>query len=203
MLVMVLASCAWGSEWWWLERSHYSLASIKDGKVDYSDARFSYVDFGVCNDGLIVTEDNKNLTGSITLIGGRYSFWNGQEMQKVSGTSQTFRLRLSEWKTLGDEAEFSTFLDSGKELRCGIEADNGLNGVTADWSFPDMPSLNGRETFPNFMTTQEQLDNCVLYFEFIRSGENVTGINWRVVKASDTSTPATQALRVRFHRFRA
>ncbi len=66
-----------------------------------------------------------------------------------------------------------------------------------------MPSLNGKYTVPNYLTTREQLEkHVVLYFEFIRSGENVTGINWRIVKDSDTSTPVVLDYPVNFLRFR-
>ena len=39
------------------------------------------------------------------------------------------------------------------------------------------------------------------YFEFIRSGSNVTGINWRIVKASDTSTAVAQDFGMRLNTF--
>ena len=123
-------------------------------------------------------------------------------MQKVSGTPQTFRLAIPTGQEMGDEAEFYPFNDTGGELRLGLEAEGGMNGVTLTWNFPDMPSLNGTYTVPNYLTTQEQMNKHVVYFEFIRSGENVTGINWRVVKASDTSTPVVLDYPVNFLRIR-
>ncbi len=201
MLVMVLASGAFGEDEMWFD-NNLSIASLKDGKPDYSDARFSYTGFSIANNELTLTRDNMSLTGSVTISGGNYSFWNGKEMQKVSGTPQTFRLALPTWSTIGSGAEFYPFTDSGSELRFGIEADGGLNGATMSWNFPDYPSMNGTYTIPHYLTTQEQLENHVVYFEFIRSGENVTGINWRVVKASDTSTPVLLDFPVQFLRLR-
>ena len=201
VVVIVMVSSAFGEAY--LDYDGYSsFASLKDGKADYSDARFGYVGFSIGNTGLTLTKENMSLTGSITLSGGRYSFWNGNEMQKVSGTPQTFRLAIPTGQEMGDEAEFYPFNDTGGELRLGLEAEGGMNGVTLTWNFPDMPSLNGTYTVPNYLTTQEQMNKHVVYFEFIRSGENVTGINWRVVKASDTSTPVVLDYPVNFLRIR-
>ncbi|MBQ6114053.1 MAG: putative Ig domain-containing protein [Synergistaceae bacterium] len=201
VLVMVLASGAFGEAEMWFD-NNLSIASLKDGKPDYSDARFSYTGFSIGNNDLILTRDNMSLTGSVTISGGNYSFWNGKEMQKVSGTPQTFKLALPTWSTIGSGAEFYPFTDSGSELRFCLEADGGLNGATVSWNFPDSPSMNGTYTVPHYLTTQEQLENHVVYFEFIRSGENVTGINWRVVKASDTSKPVSLDFPVQFRRLR-
>ena len=183
------------------ERSHISLATLKNGKADYSDARFGNVEFSLTNEDVPVTKEAALRTGTMTLSGGNYSFWNGKEMQKVSGTPMTYKLGLKTWLASGDEEGYQPFTDAGGEMKVGIEADSGLSGVNVSWNFPDNPSINGSVTFPKFLTTQEQLDNCVLYFEFIRSGDVVTGINWRVVKASDTSTPVPQNFRMRFNRF--
>ena len=200
LLVMLAAGCAFAGVR--LEPEHYSLATLKDGKADYSDARFSHMLLAVKDTGLTVTAENMNLTGNLTISGGRYSFWNGTELEKVSGTQKTFGLRLPTSAGLGDNAEFYPFTDAGGNLRLGVEADSGLNGVTMSWNFPTMTSLNGSCTLPSFLTTAQQLENYVVYFEFIRSGENVTGINWRVVKASDTSTALTLSYPVNFIRLR-
>ena len=77
-------------------------------------------------------------------------------------------------------------------------ADNGLNGVNVSWNFPDMSSLNGQGRIPAFRTTQEQLASFVPYVEYVYNGSNVTGLKWRVVKASDTATPVAQDFRMRF-----
>ncbi len=201
VLVTAVVSAAFGEADMWYD-DHYSFASLKDGKADYSDARFGYVGFSIGNTGLTLTKENMSLAGSVTLSGGRYSFWNGNEMQKVSGTPQTFRLAIPTWQAIGDEAEFYPFTDTGGNLRLGLEAESGMNGVTLTWNFPDMPSLNGTYTVPNYLTTQEQMNKHVVYFEFIRSGENVTGINWRIVSASDTSTPVELDYPVNFIRIR-
>ena len=190
VLVIGLASASFGEVELW--NTHESLAGITDGHPDYSNARFSNLYFAVLNKPLHTTKENANLTGSITLSGGNYSFWNGREFQKVSGTPQTFKLGPEGGKASGDEVAYQAFTEINGDFRASIEADNGLNGVTASWNFPDDPSWNGQHTFSNYMTTQEQLENFVIYFEFIRSGENVTGINWRVVNPSDISTPVSK-----------
>ncbi len=199
LLVVLWCSCAFGATELW--NTHHSVASITDGKADYSDARFSVLYFSVIHTDTPVTKETAHLTGSITLSGGNYSFWNGKEIQKVSGTQQTFKLGMETWLASGDEVAYQLFDDAGGELKMGVESDNGLNGVTMSWNFPDDPSINGSFTMPNYLTTQEQLNSGVLYFEFIRSGDVVTGIDWRVVKASDTATPVAQDFRRRFQSF--
>ena len=93
VLVMVLASGAFGEAEMWFD-NNLSIASLKDGKPDYSDARFSYTGFSIGNNDLILTRDNMSLTGSVTISGGNYSFWNGKEMQKVSGLRKRSNLRF-------------------------------------------------------------------------------------------------------------
>ena len=88
MLVMVLASGALGATELW--NTHHSVASLIDGKADYSDARFSVLYFSVIHNETPVTKETAHITGSITLSGGRYSFWNGREIQKISGTPMTY-----------------------------------------------------------------------------------------------------------------
>ncbi|MBR0279115.1 MAG: hypothetical protein IJQ75_03950, partial [Synergistaceae bacterium] len=197
--IVAVGSSAWAATHLWIP--HHSMASLSNGEADYSDARFTDIYFPLIYDDTPVTKETAQLTGSITISGGRYSFWNGREIQKVSGTSMTYKLGLERGLDSGDEAAYQAFTEAGNYLRCGVEADNGLNGVTMSWNFPDVPSMNGTFTLPNFRTTQEQLENGVLYFEFIRSGDVVTGVNWRVVKASDTLTPVSQDFRMRFNNF--
>ena len=201
LLVVLWCSCAWAVVG--VDKDHYSIATLRDGKPDYSEARFNYMEFCVGDTGITASADNMNLSGTLTFSGGNYSFWNGKEMQKVSGTQQTFKLGVPSWTSIADEIEFYPLTDTGSTLRFGIEADGGFNAVTTNWNFPDITSLDGSLTLPNFLTTAQQLENHVLYFEFKRSGENVTGINWRVVKASDPSTALTLDFPSEFLRFRA
>ena len=196
--IVAVGSCSFA---YWVNNEHYSIATLKDGKPDYSDARFNYVEFNI-DPQMTASADNMNLSGTLTFSGGNYSFWDGKELQKVSGTQKSFKLGVPSWVAIGDDIDLVPLSDTRNIIRFGIEADSGLNGVTETWNFPDMPLLDGQAT-ANFLTTAQQLENYVLYFEFIRSGENVTGINWRVVKASDSSTALTLDFPVNFIRLRA
>ncbi len=171
---------------------HESLAGLRDGHSDYSRARFSQV-YVCVSDGDIDFKKVADLTGTFTISGGNYSFWNGREIQRVSGTSQTLKLG----PTYGRWA-YELYKDDGERTRLCGEADNGLNGVNVSWTIPDRPSLNGQAKFPNYRTTQEQLNSFVPYIEFIRSGSQVTGLRWRVVNPADTSTPISQDVDMRF-----
>ena len=201
VLVMFFVSSAFGGEariW----HSYGELASLIDGKPDYSNARFSALYFVVIHDDAPMTKENTRLSGTIKLSGGNYSFWNGREIQKVSGTPQTFRLGLETGVDIRDyETPYQLFTDVNGDFRCAVEAENGMNGITASWTFPEAPEINGTYIFPDFMTTQEQLNKCIPYFEFIRSGSDVIGINWRIVRASDTLTPVSQDFALRLNYF--
>lgn len=172
---------------------HESNAGLTDGHSDYSQARFSQLYVTVSNSDVQFTEEISKLEGTFTISGGNYSFWNGTEMQKVSGTQHTLKLG-STYGIWG----YELYNDAGQRTRLCLEADNGLNGVNVSWTVPDMPSLGGQATFPNYRTTQEQLDSFVPYIEFIRSGTQVTGMRWRVVKPSDTSKPVAQSFNMQF-----
>ncbi|MBQ6971284.1 MAG: hypothetical protein IJP86_02895 [Synergistaceae bacterium] len=193
LLLVSFAPGAWAESHIWF--THASVTGMNDGKADFSDARFSNVFFSVVTD-IPVTKESAQITGSMTLSGGSYSFWNGTELQKVSGTPMTYTIALENGVEARSDAPYEPFTELScsrrGDFRAGTEADSGLKGVNVSWNFPDKPDYNGTFTFPDMMTTQEQLESCVLYFEYIRSGEDVTGINWRIVKASDTATPVPQ-----------
>ncbi len=172
-----------------------------NGQSDYSDARF--LEFRVevvdLDFDSIATREDVNRSGTITIAGGNYSFWNGKEMQRVSGTQQTFKLNFESWSGVGDNVAYMLVMDNDEEFSCGVEADNGLNGISASWNFPDKPSYNGQGVVPNYKTTREQLNTFVPYVEYIRSGSSVTGIKWRVVNPSDTSKPLSQDFGMSFN----
>lgn len=188
-LVIVLVSSSSAEPYMWAK--HESLAGISDGHSDFSKARFSEV-YVCVSDGDIDFEEAADLPGTFTISGGNYSFWNGREMQTVTGTSQTFKLgpTYSRWA-------YELYKDDGERTRLCGEADNGLNGVNVSWTVSERPSLNGQATFPRYRTTQEQLASFVPYIEFIRSGSQVTGLRWRVVNPVDTSTLVPQSFDMR------
>ena len=191
VLVIAMLSSASAESYMWAE--HESNASLINGQADYSQARFSQIYVTVSNSDVQFTEEIANLPGTLTLSGGSYSFWDGKKMQTVSGTSHTFKLG-STYGLWG----YELYRDDGYRTRLCLGADGGLNGVNVSWSVPDMPSLSGQAVFPDYRTTQEQLNTFVPYIEFTRSGSQVTGLTWRVVKPSDTSTPVPQGFNMEF-----
>lgn len=196
--IVAAGSSAWG---FYVNTDHFYIASLRDGYPNYSDARFHYAEFNISDTGLTLSRDNMNLSGTLTLSGGNYSFWDGKELQKVSGTQRSYKLWIPSWTNLGDDIKFYPVLENGETIRFLNEAETGLNGVTATGNFPDMPSFNGSSEIPPYPTIDEQLDTHVLYFEFIRSGDVVTGIDWRVVNSSSPSA-LTLSYPVNFMRFR-
>ena len=187
LLVVLWSSCAFGATWLYL--SHRSIAGLTGGHSDYSDARFLNFLVAVTDYDTQATQEDVNLTGTMTLSGGNYSFWNGRNggMRKISGTSHTFGLASSGMSAGNYLLWYQPFTTSGDEAIFCLSADNGLNGVNVSWNFPDNTSYNGQDTIPIHRTTQEQLESYVPYVEYISSGSQVTGLRWRMVNPSDTS----------------
>ena len=184
LLVMLLTSAACGATT--LRSDHKSFAEIVDGHADYSDARFGYVRFRVRNRE--ATDDTAKQSGTLTVSGGNYTYADGDGLKKVAGTSDTFILSPNpsnkEYYLLKNKED--------DEIRFGLEADNGLNGASVSWNFPDMPSLNGQGVVSTYKTTQEQMNSYVPYFEYVLDGSKATGIKWRIVNPSDMNTPVSQ-----------
>ena len=197
LLVTAMVSSANAEMYFWSR--HLSVAGLTDGHSDYSDARFHDVGIEITNTNVTPTAEDATLTGTLTLNGGSYSFWNDGKLQKVSGNQQTFNLAFAPDGQVG-----SGFLDyppvnnAGNFLRFMVEADGGLNGITGSAVFPDKPDYNVQDSLPNFKTTREQLNTFVPYVEYIRSGSQVTGLTWRVVNPADTSKAVSQDFEMRF-----
>ena len=187
-LVIACASSAFGEPHLW--SCHYSIAGLDGGHSNYSDARFFYVALTVDDNNQKATSQHVNLEGNMTISGGKYSFNYDQVCQAVSGGSRQFKLSAD--MKINENLEYALFDNNNKQIFFVESADNGLNNVNVSWNFPNMPSLNGQGVIPNFRTTQEQLNSFVPYVEYIRSGSAITGLRWRVVNPSDTSSPAVQ-----------
>ena len=83
-LLVMVSSAAFGEMG--LYTAHQSIAGLTNGQSDYSDARFLEFTLEVVDFDSVATEEDVKRSGTITVEGGNYSFWNGKEMQKVSGT---------------------------------------------------------------------------------------------------------------------
>lgn len=168
MVLAVLAASPAVSSESYVSATHQSIADIKDGKADLSSARFRMMELSINSDYYG--------RGTMTLSGGRYSYWDGKALQTVTGEPHTFS---------SDDDSFAHW----DFLR---EADGGLNGLNVSWTFPDNPSENGSDTLPNFRTTQQQLDSFVPYVEYVYSGDKVSGFTVRLVNPSNVSVPVVQ-----------
>lgn len=178
ILLLVAVSVAWSETS--LRIEYRILAGITDGQADYSDSRFGCLRVRVRDDD----PADEMIPGTLTLSGGNYLYYDGDELKSVSGTSQTFTLRPRD-----DRKYYLLRNKEGSEIRLALENENGLEGVTASWNFPDRPSMNSETVITRFKTVQEQLNSFVPYFEYILDGSKVTGIRWRIVNPSDTSKP--------------
>ena len=185
LLVVLWSSCAWAT--WNLSGSSASIADMTDGKSDYSNARFFRFAIRLIDSEVPVTEEIAKVSGSLTISGGRYSFWNGREMQKVSGDTMTFP--FTEVTNVRDGSVIFEMHDNNGDLVYLIpENETGLNGVNVSCHFPAMTSFDGAVNLGTFRTTQEQLNEYVPYIEYVRDGTKVTGLKYRLVVSSDTET---------------
>ncbi|MBQ7220211.1 MAG: hypothetical protein IJS28_04445 [Synergistaceae bacterium] len=197
---------------------HQSITSIKDGRSDFSDARFMAVTLAVHDEAKQTSDEYVNAQGIMTLSGGNYSWWSGQRMLSNAGTAHNFILLTNSMKRGGDHWVFGENVSDYPDympvnlppygeahalatmhyVNFFYGADEGMKGVNVSWDFPGLSSLNGRGTVPNFRTTREQLNNFVPYIEILSDDAegSISGIRWRIVDPSDTSAPKPQNFRL-------
>ena len=206
LAVLAAALCcvpAWGETYLW--SNHFTWSRLAGGKSSYGGSEFTRLYLDIEDDDTVATEAHMSLTGTMTIAGGSYSFWNGTEDEPVSGKSVSFNL-ISTDMTLGEEyLAYQPVNDAGGLVTFYNAAETGMNGQRVTWEFPDMPELNGQGTVPNFLSTAQQLSSSAPYVEMTRSGGNYTGLRWRVVKPSNTEqalsvgTPSRVQVRVFNH----
>ena len=184
LMAVALCAPAWAETYLWSR--HHSSALLVDGKSNYEGAAFGIVNLYVDDDDRMPTPAYMSVTGSMTIVGGSYTFWNGTEDEAVSGTIKSFPLKAAMDAT-DDYLEYGPINGSGSFVRFYDAADTGLNGREVRWEFPAMPELDGKATVPNFRSTAQQLKTYVPYVELVRSGGNVTGVKFRVVHPSAPS----------------
>ena len=158
---------------------HISAANIKNGEANYDNAKFERFKIFVTDDETVAEQTHLDATGKLTLSGGKYTTKSGEE---VNGTSKTFELEAN--MELGKNLDYKVSTDFYGA------ADTGLNGVTAMWTFDSMSDLDGSGKMPNFTSTENQLTTAVPYIKLTYESSNqITAIDWAIVKASDTETP--------------
>lgn len=178
---------------------HYSEADIVDGRAVYDVAEFAHVSMGVDDDDVTATEEHAKAKGTLTLVGGNYTFWNGTEEEEVAGTVKTFGL-IPDGIEVGEKGLYYVPANGqGEDIVFQGAADTGLKGKEVRWEFPSLPALNGKARVPAFRSTAEQLTSYVPYVELVRSGSDITGVKWRLVdpKAPDKALPLAFDARVR------
>ena len=144
---------------------------------------------------------------SFDLSGGKYSFWNSYEVEKVDNAPKTFTTARTD--TLFNENNIDETLHWGVSKYAYVptnsegdwvhflgEAETGLNNVTVTWR--DLNNEAHAEKLPESLrTTAEQLADFVPAIEYKTSGTigygdlKVTDVNWKIVKSSDINTAIT------------
>ena len=167
---------------------HISEADLVENKADYRMGEFLREEFSVEDNDVKMTEALLKEKGSFTILGGRYTFWNGDRDEAVDGADKTFDLLPEEGAEAGDDLVFDPRNAKGKWIDFEGAADGGLQGRTVRWS---LLGTERTETIPNWRTTQRQLETYVPYVELIRDGGNVTGVRWRLVNPKAPSQPVS------------
>ena len=169
----------------YLWATHISRAELVDGESNYDNAKFNHVDVHVDSDDTEPNQAYMDATGTLTLSGGSYTWPGGL----VTGEAKSFTL-AADMYVWDDALSYEPKDEGGNGFGFYDEADTGLNGVTATWTFPTLSAMNGSGTIPNFTSTEEQLRTAVPYLklDYDESG-NVKTINWAIVNPSDTSKP--------------
>lgn len=193
--LMTVALPAWAATHLW--SNHTTRSFLSDGRSVYDAAGFGWLYLDVEDDDTVATEAHLRALGNMTFIGGSYSFWNGTEYEPVSGTIKTFKMISTDMELGDDFLAYRPVNDQGRYISFYNAAETGLNGREVRWEFSDMPELNGKATIPNFLSTAQQMTNAVPYVELTRSGGNVTGLQWRVVKSSNTGQALSMTTRSR------
>ena len=199
LMAVALCAPAWAATYLW--SNHMTSSRLVDGRSFYEGSGFNRLYLDVEDDDTAATDAHVNATGTMTIVGGSYTFWNGTDYEDVSGTIKSFPLKAI--MSAGDDyLEYQPINDAGKSIEAFYgAAETGLNGREVRWEFPAMPELDGKATVPNFRSTAQQLSTYVPYVELVRSGGNVTGVNWRIVHPSDTakalSLPTASMVQVR------
>lgn len=156
---------------------HISAAEIKNGEANYDNAAFERFKISVVNDDT-ATQEHVDATGTLTLSSGSYTY----DGEAVNNTEKTFTLEAD--MKVDDTLSYKTDNDFKGA------ADTGLNNVNATWTFTSMSDLNGSGVIPTFTSTKNQLTTAVPYIKFTYDSSNqITAIDWSIVKKSDTATP--------------
>ena len=134
---------------------------------------------------------------TMTITGGKYSYWNGDGVNTVNDTVKSFDIARSDtvmYFNLGtligsDNMGYVPTNEAGDWVHFFGEAgaEPELSGKTVTWSTQDK---SGSGTVPTFKTTEEQLAEIVPYIEYIRDDPDseYKGFNWRFVHSDDVMT---------------
>ena len=172
--------------------NHASEAALSDGKADYSNAEFL---------GIALLPESYRLAeakyftdaGRITIPSGGYTLkdlYTNELLNTVdTNMSMTFGLKM-DLDFLDELIEYSPINEDGKFLYFAGDV-SSLKGKTVSWTLPAELNMSGSVVIPNFKSTSEQLSQGVPYVELVTDGDNITGINYAIVKSQDTTTTVT------------
>ena len=190
----------------WMFQAQVVDASLVNGKSDYSNAKFDVFFFEVeADEGIMAEAKHFTTEGTMTIQGGGYSLGDDNSedddlgVNVPIGVDRTFRLRMHRGVAPGDSyVEYQPVDGDGRNIDFTGNADVSLPGRTITWTFPEEFGLSGSTTVSSFKTVAEQLAAGAPYIELVSADGKLTAVNFRMVRASDTSTALTLPYRTNF-----
>ena len=173
---------------------------LSNGQSTYDNASFRDVGFVIDDDselyqyrGGFATDAEVEATGTLTITNAQsysYGTSSSNTTSVAANASQQFIL-YNEHEAM-PEKNYRASNSSGAQINFYGEAESAFKGAVLTASFASMPEMSGSATVPsNFYTMSEQMNYAVPYIELVTSGTNVTGVRWRVVRASNPNTALT------------
>ena len=174
-------------------------ASLINGKANYNKAEFERIFFDVYDDDN-PSEGSSFVEGKVTIPGIGYTLINDRTVEALgvnipAGEEKTFSVKM--YYDVGVGYYYSEYEPYSGDIPIafgGSNAETGFNGKTIKFEFPaELKSMDITTTVPTFKSVNEQLNSFVPYVELVSADGKVTGMKYRLVKSSDTSTALTPA----------
>lgn len=178
---------------------HITSVDMIDGKPSYTGQSPSlesiYMEFEDTD------QQNLGVNGTLTLKNGTYAYgsWQGGKWT-ILGTVMAQDKDFTLWSAEDGGYYYHYPSDaSGNLYEFAGSAETGLS--TKDFSY-SIGSFSGNGKLPVIHSISEQMRAFVPYIEPVKNGGNVTGLVWRFVKPSNTSTALTNDASVGIDRIR-
>lgn len=188
---------------------HATVVPLVNNKPDYSKATFSRVKIELEKEDVNPPSGIETLTGTLIITGGDFRsgvsetddgapnyilYDTDNPNNKDHKSGDTFTLKGYAGSNRVQFEPYRNLSDTTPVRFAGTESNEGMSGYQLSWTFGDGSVVaNGSAKIPTLKSTKEQRANFVPYVELITSGNNVTGLTWRIVNPSDPTKAVSSA----------